>query len=78
MNLSDLQSKDIISIVDGKKVGNIIDAVLNSNGTLDAFIVQKGKVLSSFLPMKEEYKIRWEQIKKIGEDVILVDTSSSL
>lgn len=76
MNLSDLQSKDIISVVDGKKVGNIIDVVLNSNGTLDAFIVQKGKVFSSFLPMREELKIRWDQIKKIGEDVILVDTSS--
>lgn len=76
MNLSDLQSKDIISVIDGKKVGNIIDVVLNNNGTLEAFIVQKGKVLSSFLPMREEYRIRWDQIKKIGEDVILVDTSS--
>jgi len=30
MNLSDLQSKDIINIKDGKKVGVIIDVILDS------------------------------------------------
>lgn len=75
MNLSDLQSKDIINIKDGKKVGNIMDVILDSNGNLEALVVQKGKFLSSFLPGKDEFRVKWSQIKKIGEDVILVDVA---
>lgn len=75
MNLSDLQSKDIINIKDGKRVGSIIDVVLDSNGNLEALIVQKNKFLSSILPSKDELKVKWNQIKKIGEDVILVDVT---
>ena len=41
MHLSDLQSKDIINIKDGKKVGNIIDVILDSSGNLDSLVVQK-------------------------------------
>ena len=75
MNLSDLQSKDIINNKDGKRVGSIIDVVLDSNGNLEALIVQKNKFLSSILPSKDELKVKWNQIKKIGEDVILVDVT---
>ena len=75
MNLSDLQSKDIINIKDGKRVGVIIDVVLDSNGNLEALIVQKSKILSSIFPVKDEFRVKWSQIKKIGEDVILVDVA---
>ena len=75
MNLSDLQSKDIINIKDGKKVGNIIDVVLDSSGNLESLIVQKNKLLSSIFPGKDEFRVKWSQIKKIGEDVILVDVT---
>lgn len=75
MHLSDLQSKDIINIKDGKKVGNIIDVILDSSGNLDALVVQKNKILSSIFPSKDEFKVKWSQIKKIGEDVILVDVA---
>jgi YlmC/YmxH family sporulation protein len=78
LNLSDLQSKDIINIKDGKKIGVIIDVVLDSNGNMEALIIQKNKFLSSFLPVKDEVRVKWNQIKKIGEDVILVDVTSSL
>ncbi len=75
MNLSDLQSKDIINIKDGKRVGAIIDVVLDSNGNLEALIVQKSKLLASIFPGKDEFRVKWSQIKKIGEDVILVDVN---
>lgn len=75
MNLSDLQSKDIINIKDGKRVGVIIDVILDSNGNLEALIVQKNKILSSIFPVKDELRVKWSQIKKIGEDVILVDVA---
>lgn len=76
MHLSDLQSKDIINIKDGKKVGTIMDVIIDERGNLEALVIQKGKLFSSFLPLKEEFRVKWSQIKKIGEDVILVDVSS--
>lgn len=73
MRLSDLQDKDVINIVDGKKVGNIIDVALeNSTGKLDSLIVEKSKFFISMFSNKDEIEIKWEQIEKIGEDVILV------
>ncbi len=73
MNLSDLQSKDIVDIKDGKKIGMIIDVIINRSGMLETLIIQKNKFNFNFLSNREDFQIRWEQIKKIGEDVILVD-----
>lgn len=72
MRLSDLQSKDIININDGKKIGEIIDINLSNNGSLDSLIVEKSKFLVSMFSTKDEVEIKWENIEKIGEDVILV------
>ena len=76
MRLSALQSKEIIDIVDGKKVGKIIDIVIDpSTGKINSMVIERGfnrKILSS----KEEYEVKWMQILKIGEDIILVDTKN--
>lgn len=73
MRLSDLQDKDVINVVDGKKVGNIIDVSLeNKTGKMESLIVEKSKFFISMFSNKDEIEIRWEQIEKIGEDVILV------
>lgn len=70
MNLSELQTKDIIT-TDGKLVGNIIDVVIE-DGRISYLVVERGKFVLSRFSSKDEIKIRWDQIKKIGEDVILV------
>ncbi len=73
MRLSDLQNKDVINVNDGKKIGNIIDVMIeNSTGRLESLIVEKSKFLISMFSNKDEIEIHWEQIEKIGEDVILV------
>lgn len=72
MRLSDLQSKDIINVDDGKKIGNIIDIAVENNGKMKSLIVERGKFFGSMFSNKNEIEIRWEQIEKIGEDVILV------
>ncbi len=70
LKLSELQSKDVVNISDGKKIGSIADATIDSNGTLISLTVLKGRFAIS---KKDEFSIQWGQIKKIGEDVILVD-----
>lgn len=72
MRLSDLQSKDIVNIVDGRKIGNIIDININTNGQMESLVVEKSKFLVSIFTNKDEIEVKWEQIEKIGEDVIIV------
>lgn len=72
MRLSELQNKDVISIKDGKKIGNIIDVTLDSDGKTSALVVEKSKFLISMFSSQGEILISWNQIEKIGEDVILV------
>ena len=76
MNLSDLQNKDIVNIKDGKKIGNIVDVTIDNNGYMISFIIQKSKFNINIFKGNNEEEIKWNQIKKIGEDVILVDTNN--
>ena len=72
MNLSDLQNKDIINIIDGKKIGNIIDARFNTaNGVIEKLILSPSKSLFSI--KNATLEISFNKIKKIGEDVILIE-----
>lgn len=73
MRLSDLQNKTVINVIDGKNVGNIIDLEINEDGAAMGLVVEKYKFLISSFSNKKELIIKWDQIKKIGEDVILVN-----
>lgn len=70
MRLSDLQTKEIINMSTGKRLGMIVDVIADNNGTIKSLILEekKGKRFSS----REEYELDWKQISKIGDDIILV------
>ncbi|MBQ9072764.1 MAG: YlmC/YmxH family sporulation protein [Bacilli bacterium] len=72
MRLSDLQNKTVVNLIDGKNIGNIIDLNINDKGEATGLVVEKHKFLISYFSSKKEMVIKWEQIEKIGEDVILV------
>lgn len=72
MFLSDLQTKDIISTRDGRRIGHIIDVEINTQGRIVYLIIEEKKSMRKFLSAGET-KISFENITKIGEDVILVD-----
>ena len=71
MKMSDLQSKKIISIVNGKSIGNIIDCDINEHGGIDALIIEQNKGLFS-LNKESDTRVFWNEIAKIGEDGIWV------
>ena len=74
MRLSELQIKDVINVYDGKRVGNIIDVKINGNdGKMTKLIVEPNKMFRRFFSNKDELEIVWDQIVKIGDDVILVN-----
>ena len=74
MRLSDLQSKYIINMNDGKNIGNIIDVKIDErNGAIISLVIEPNKNFFSFARGKMDTEIRWNSIEKIGEDVILVN-----
>lgn len=73
MHLSDLQTKDVVNINDGKKIGRIIDAVINDTGIIEYLSIEKRGSLINLFNKDNETTITFKQIKRIGEDVILVD-----
>ena len=73
MFLSDLQTKDIISTKDGRRIGRIVDAEITPQGSITFLIVEEKKNLKKFIVNSSDTKISFDNITKIGEDVILVN-----
>ena len=71
MRLSELQQKEIINIYNGKRIGIIVDVIVSTSGNIEKLILEekKGRKFT-----KEEYEVLWNQIVKIGDDIILIDT----
>lgn len=72
MRISELQNKNVINLLDGKDIGSIIDINIDENGKAVELIVEKHRFLISNFSSGKEVIIKWEQVEKIGEDVILV------
>ena len=72
MYLSELQKKEIIDINSGKRIGIILDVVVSQEGTVKSLIVEERKIKR--FTANEERTINWQQIVKIGDDIILIDT----
>ena len=72
MLLSDLQTKDIINIKNGNNLGRIIDARIDNTGKILFFLIEERKLLRK-VGRGSETSFAFDKIKKIGEDVILVD-----
>jgi len=77
VKISDLRMREVINVVDGRRLGPIKDIDIN---------VDEGKILAVLLPghqqrfmgffgREEEIVVPWEKIVKIGIDVILVNLS---
>ena len=63
-----------------KSIKNLIrdlGMMKNSNsGKIDEIILEERRSSRRFMSSKEESVIKWEQIIKIGDDIILVDNRS--
>ncbi|PLR69667.1 MULTISPECIES: YlmC/YmxH family sporulation protein [Bacillaceae] len=79
MHISEFQTKDVVNVSDGKKLGIVGDFDINvTTGKIQAVIISgSGKVLG-FFGKEEELVVPWRNIVKIGEDVILVRVNRNL
>ena len=76
MHISDLQNKSIVDIATGKNLGKIIDLILDEKGNILELIIERKKFFLSFLS-GDTVTIKWNNINKIGEDVILICIDSN-
>ena len=76
MKLSDLQSKNIVNVLDGRNIGSIIDVNIGYDGNIESLVIEANKKFFSF-NRDEDRVVLWKDITKIGEDVILVKKSDN-
>ena len=77
MRMYDLRQKEVINLSDGARYGFVSDLEINiEEGKITTMIVPgPGRVLGVF-GRDQEYRIPWDKISKIGDDIILVDCST--
>ncbi len=74
MRISDLQTKDVVNIGDGKRLGTIGDLDIDTDsGLVRAVIIPVQGRFFGMIGGGQDYVIPWNQIVRIGADVILVD-----
>lgn len=74
VSTQDIRNKEIINIADGKSLGFVSDIELNlEKGRIEAIVVPAQRGFFSLFSKENEYVIKWKDIRKIGEDVILVE-----
>jgi YlmC/YmxH family sporulation protein len=70
----DLKRKEVINVTDGRRMGFVSDVNIDlEDGRIDGIILPGPAKIFGIIGKDNEVTIPWESIKKIGEDIILVD-----
>lgn len=79
MTFSELRQKDVINICDGRRLGRPFDVILNERACIEALLVpSQGGFMSIFKSDRDGIAIGWDRIRRIGDDVILVDMGTEV
>ncbi|HHV98494.1 MAG TPA: YlmC/YmxH family sporulation protein [Clostridiaceae bacterium] len=71
---SEFRQKEVINIADGRRLGFVSDVEVNlEDGRIEAIIIPGGGRFFGLIGKDNEFVIPWERVKKVGEDIILVD-----
>ena len=70
----DFRHKEVINIKDGKRMGFVQDVTADlETGTITSIIVPGENKLMSMFSSNSDIVIPWQNIKCIGDDIILVE-----
>ena len=70
----DFKHKEVININDGKRLGYVQDVCADlESGTITSIIVPGNNKFMGMFSGGNEIVIDWQKIKRIGDDVILVE-----
>ena len=71
ISYTDLRCKDVVNVVNGSKMGKIIDLIIDSSGKAVIGLVVPG--IRKIFKSNEDIFIPWDCIVKIGSDIILIN-----
>lgn len=78
LSFCDLRAKEVVNICDGRRLGNIIDVIIDCRcARITGIVVPYERGFFSFLKSNQDIFIPWNRICKIGKDVILVELTPS-
>ncbi len=78
IKISELRSRDVVNVLDGKRLGNIIDIDLDlNNGRIVAIVLPGRQKGFGFFSKREDITVPWDKIVRIGHDVILVEAANA-
>ena len=74
VKFSDLRAKEVINIGDGERLGFVADVTIDTvSGKISSISVPGAYRLLGLIGREEDKVIPWESIKKIGDDLIIVE-----
>lgn len=74
VKFSDLRAKEVINIGDGERLGFVSDVTIDTvSGKISSISVPGAYRLLGLIGREEDKVIPWESIKKIGDDLIIVE-----
>ena len=74
MRVTDLSCKEVVCIRDGARLGYVSDVEVEvPDGQVCAIVVPGKGRLFGLLGRTEDFVIPWNAIRRVGDDIILVD-----
>lgn len=72
--MADMRNKEVINVRDGIRLGNVCDLELDPrDARICAIIIYGRSKFFGFLGREDDIVIRWDEIKVIGDETVLVD-----
>lgn len=72
--IADLRCKEVINICNGHRMGFVDDVLLDTeSGCIVAIVVPGPCRILGIFGREDDYIIPWERIRRIGDDIILVE-----
>ena len=72
--IAQMRYKEVISLSDGTRFGFVDDMEVDlDSGKVRRLIIPGRRRLFGLLGREEDISIPWEQVKRFGEDIILVE-----
>lgn len=71
--IAGLQKKEVINVHDGTRLGYVSDVDIDlENGKILALHIPASTKMFNIFGKNEDHVIPWDQITKIGDDIILI------
>ena len=80
MRLSDIGYKELINLADGGRYGQLSESELlfePDSGKIRALLIPQTQGRLRLFDHGDYMQLPWSSIKKIGEDIIILDTSTN-